>query len=240
MRSLLTVRWLLSHLFVLAMVVVMVNLGFWQLRRLDERQADNAAVRAASEQVALDLVSVADVSSVPEYTAAVAVGTYEIEYELLVANRSFEGASGFWLVTPLQLTDGRTVAVVRGWVPRLVTAGVDERPTSPPAGTVTVEGLLFESVSGGRVADVGEGETPQLSRMDLDRYEEVTGLEVADRWLRLRTQEPMQAGDLPAPVPPPALDEGPHLSYAVQWFFFSAGTIVVYGLILRRRLRSST
>ncbi|NIR40461.1 MAG: SURF1 family protein, partial [Actinobacteria bacterium] len=45
------------------------------------------------------------------------------------------------------------------------------------------------------------------------------------------------AGELPIPVPPASLDEGPHLSYAFQWFFFSVGTVVAYGLILRRQLR---
>ena len=36
------------------------------------------------------------------------------------------------------------------------------------------------------------------------------------------------------PVPDPDLSDGAHLSYAFQWFFFSAGAVVVYGLILRR------
>lgn len=142
------------------------------------------------------------------------------------------------MVTPLELPDGRLVAVVRGWVPRLVIAGVDDRPTGPPEGDVAIEGLAFESVDGGRVATVGEGELAQMSRMDLERYEEVTGLRVADRWIRLVSQSPAQAGELPIPVPPPALDEGPHLSYAFQWFAFSIGTVVVYSLILRRTLRS--
>ena len=238
MRVVLTPKWLLSHLFVLTMIVVMVNLGFWQLRRLDERQASNSAISDAGEQPAIDL-AVDDGSPSPgDYSVVTASGRYLRDHELLVANRSFEGASGSWMVTPLDLGAGRIVAVVRGWVPRLAVAGVDERPTDAPAGKVMVEGLAFESVGGGRVAVVGEGEIPQLSRMDLDRYEEVTGLHVIDRWLRLRAQEPPQSGDLPVPVPAPPLDEGPHLSYAFQWFFFSVGTVVVYGLILRRTLRS--
>lgn len=240
MRVLLTPKWLLSHLFVLAMIVAMVNLGFWQLSRLDERRESNAAIVAAVEQPAIDLADV-DASSTPvDYSVVTASGRYLQGHELLVANRSFEGASGSWMVTPLDLGDGRIVVVVRGWVPRLTLAGVDQRPTDAPIGDVIVEGLAFESVDGGRVAVVDEGEIPQLSRMDLDRYEEVTGLDVMDRWLRLRTQEPPQSGDLPVPVPAPPLDQGPHLSYAFQWFSFSVGTAVVYGLILRRTRQSSS
>lgn len=234
-----TPRWLLSHLFVLAMVVLMVNLGFWQLRRLEAKRADNDAVAAAREQAPVDLALVEDVTSIVDHRAASATGVYLSDRELLVANRTFEGAAGSWLVTPLRFADGRIVAVVRGWVPRLVIAGEDDRPTEAPTGEVTVQGLAFGSVSGGRIAVVDEGEVPQLSRLDLGRYEEVTGLDVLDRWLRLEVQSPAQPGDLPVPVPRPPLDEGPHLSYAFQWFFFSAGTVVVYGLILRRALRTS-
>jgi surfeit locus 1 family protein len=238
-RRLFTLRWLLSHLFVLAMIVLMVNLGFWQLRRLDQRRASNAEIIAASLQPSVDLAGVSDSGPLPsDYTAASATGVYLRDHEVLIDNRSLEGSAGSWLVTPLQLADQRIVAVVRGWIPRVVVAGVDTRPTAAPTGEVTVDGLVFESVGGGRIGVVGSGELPQLSRMDLDRYEEVTGLDVIDRWLELRTQVPAQVGDLPAPVPLPPLDEGPHLSYAFQWFFFSAGTAVFYWIILRRTLKS--
>jgi cytochrome oxidase assembly protein ShyY1 len=36
------------------------------------------------------------------------------------------------------------------------------------------------------------------------------------------------------PVPPPELSEGPHLSYAVQWFIFSTIAVVGYPITLRR------
>jgi surfeit locus 1 family protein len=38
------------------------------------------------------------------------------------------------------------------------------------------------------------------------------------------------------PVPPPDLDdEGPHLSYAVQWFLFAGVAAVGYPILLHRR-----
>ena len=35
----------------------------------------------------------------------------------------------------------------------------------------------------------------------------------------------------------PELSEGPHLSYAIQWFTFTGLTLVVYPLILRKKAR---
>ena len=34
-------KWLLSHVLILLLIVVMINLGFWQLRRLDEKKTYN-------------------------------------------------------------------------------------------------------------------------------------------------------------------------------------------------------
>ena len=49
---------------------------------------------------------------------------------------------------------------------------------------------------------------------------------------------PEADGDYPIRLDPPARDEGPHLSYAVQWFLFSGVVIVGYPLLLRRRART--
>ena len=235
MRPLTSPGWIASHIFALAMVVLMVNLGFWQLRRLDERRADNAQIAAAMTRAPADIAAYLDTRGLPPtYTSVAAAGTYLSDAEVRIGNRSSGGQPGFWLATPLELGDGRAVAVVRGWVPRRSLSGLDDRSPAPPAGQVTVVGLAFDSVGGGRVAETAPGETPEISRMDLDRFEEVSGVNVEDVWIRLQAQAPAQPEGLPVPVPDPDLGEGPHLSYAFQWFFFSAGAVVVYALILRR------
>ena len=277
-RGLLSSGWIASHLFVAAMVVLMVNLGFWQLRRHDERRADNAETAAALARDPVDLAGLLRAGDLPpDYTAVTATGRYVEGAEVLIANRSFEGQAGSWLATPLHLApapaagdapsldgsvsvadgaassaDGTSsldgsvspagtasgvVMVVRGWVPRLHTAGVDQRPAGPAAGRVVVGGLAFASVDGGRIGVTDPGETPEISRPDLDRYREVTGLDPAPIWIRLRAQDP-PLGELPIPVPAPVLSDGPHLSYASQWFFFSVGAAAVYGLILRQSRRA--
>lgn len=235
MRRLASPGWVASHLFALAMVTLMANLGFWQLRRLDDRRADNAQIVAAMSQAPADIAAYLDRRGPPpEHTAVAAAGAYLADAEVRIGNRSRGGQPGFWLATPLELSDGRAVAVVRGWVPRRQAAGLDARSPAPPAGDVVVAGLAFDSVDGGRVAQTAPGDTPEISRMDLDRFEEVSGVDVVDVWIRLRAQSPPQPDGLPEPVPDPDLGEGPHLSYAFQWFFFSAGAVVVYALILRR------
>ena len=236
MRRLASPGWIVSHIFALAMVVLMVNLGFWQLRRLDERRADNAEIAAAMSQAPFDLAAHLDTRGLPPtYTAVAAAGTYLSGAEVRIGNRSSGGQPGFWLATPLELADGRAVAVVRGWVPRRVLSGQDDRSPAPPQGEVIVAGLAFESVGGGRVAEVAPGEDsrdlphgpgPLRGGLRCGTWR-MSGSGCAPS----RRPSPMVC---PSRFPDPDLGEGPHLSYAFQWFFFSAGAVVVYGLILRR------
>ena len=223
------------------MVVLMVNLGFWQMRRLDERRDQNSEIRAALEAEPQEIAALlASPTPPPDHTSAVAVGEYLDEHSFLVANRTYETEPGNWLVTPLELADGTVIAVSRGWVPRLWAAGVRTDDLSPPDSEVTVTGRAFGSVDGGSIGSEDVAVLTELNRLDLDRVAELTGLDIAALWVQLAQQRPAPANaSLPVPVPPASLGDGPHLSYAFQWFFFSAGTVVVYGLILTRRRRES-
>ena len=93
MRALLTPRWVLSHLFAVAMVAVMVGLGFWQLGRLDQRKDRNEEVRAALEAEPEDLAAVlAQGRTLPDHSATVVRGAYLDGLSVLVANRTFDRA----------------------------------------------------------------------------------------------------------------------------------------------------
>ena len=45
-RFALTPKWIIRHVLVVALVVAMISLGFWQLRRLDEKRDHKAVVEA--------------------------------------------------------------------------------------------------------------------------------------------------------------------------------------------------
>jgi surfeit locus 1 family protein len=237
-------RWILSHILVVLLVVVMVNLGFWQLRRLDEKKDRNALITARmDEPVApideiLDQGDTSDVGADVRFRRATAIGTYDVADQVLVRNRSFDGAAGSWVLTPLVLDDGTALVVNRGWVP-VVADEVLSPDAAPPTGTVSVEGLVEQTEERGRFGptDPAGGRLDVLSRVDVARYQHQVDLHLYPVWLQLTDQDP-EAGDIPTLLRPPELSEGPHLSYAVQWFIFSTIAVIGYPLILRRRARS--
>jgi cytochrome oxidase assembly protein ShyY1 len=50
-----------------------------------------------------------------------------------VSNRTYEGAPGYWVLTPLVTSDGTGVVVNRGWVPMAIgDPTASSKPTHPP------------------------------------------------------------------------------------------------------------
>jgi surfeit locus 1 family protein len=232
------------------LVIVMVNLGLWQLRRLDERRDFNDRVTSRQEEKVAPLAELIGVEDSTdggeadslEYRTATASGTYEAADTVTVANRTLDGAPGGWVLTPLRLADGSAVVVNRGFL------GFDRDgdlvPPEPPSGTVEVTGLVQNSQTRGRFGptDPTGEKLETLARADLDRYQAQLDYEILPVYLQLESSEPAEdeaAAGEPALVPlePPELDEGPHLSYAVQWFIFSAIALAGYPLILRKVAR---
>lgn len=235
-------KWILSHLFVLLLVVAMISAGLWQLDRLDQKRDRNALITARQDEPVApigELVAADAPSSVGDdlrFRRTTATGTYDVDAQVLVRNRSYEEAPGSWVLTPLVLDDGTALVVNRGWVP-VTGEQVLASATAPPDGPVAVEGILESSQARGTFGPTDpSGEVlDTLSRVDLDRYQEQVDADLYPVWLQLEAQDPAQAADTPTPVPPPELDEGPHLAYAVQWFVFTTIALVGYPLILRRR-----
>jgi cytochrome oxidase assembly protein ShyY1 len=234
-------KWILSHVFVLVLVMAMIGAGLWQLDRLQQKKDRNALVSERQDEPVApidQIVAVDDPTSVGDgvrFRRATAVGTYDGAAQVLVRNRTFDSAPGSWVLTPLVLEDGSVLIVNRGWVP--VTGDQALDPAAAPAeGEVTVEGLLETSQTRGSFGptDPSDQVLDTLSRVDLDRYQEQVGGDLYPVWLQLESQEPADEPP-PTPVPPPELSEGPHLGYAFQWFTFTVIALVGYPLILRRR-----
>lgn len=244
-RFLLRPVWILSHILVVLLVILLVNLGFWQLRRLDEKRDFNALVTARSGQEAAPVADVLPASATFDDAGAVvfrkvtAEGTYLADEEVIVRSRTYQSKSGAWLLTPLRLDDGTAVVVNRGWVP--IQAGIERDPSwAPPEGRVEVEGLLVATQTRGRFgATDPEGEhLDTLARADVARIQEQVDEDLVPAVLQLDTQTPAQPGDFPVAIGPPELSEGPHLNYAGQWFIFATIAAVGYPLILRRIARN--
>jgi cytochrome oxidase assembly protein ShyY1 len=215
--------------------VTCISLGVWQLERLADRRARNAEIRAARSASPISVRTAEDIGALSSFRPVVVEGSYDIEGEVLLYGRSLDGEPGHDVVTPLALDDGSGVLVLRGWVPFSIdSAPVDE--AAPTDRDVVVEGWLIPAESTGRSRPDRHG---IVRTLDISGIGERLPFELAPFAIQLRTQEPPPTR-LPAPIPPEELSEGPHLSYAIQWFTFATIAVVGAVILLRRELRGPT
>ncbi|WP_420619704.1 SURF1 family protein [Candidatus Poriferisocius sp.] len=234
-------RRLLLNIAVLLAVMAMIAAGFWQLHRLSERREHNSTITSRSELPVVQIQDLAgidddyDIGDNIEFRSVRAVGVYQVEDQVLIRNRTFQGSAGFWVLTPLRLPTGEAVAVNRGWIPHGAGTGTSPADFASAGGEVEVIGLVRATVTaaGLQQSDPSGGVLTEMARPDLARLSQQLDTALLPVYLQLQAQAP-PAGDWPVPVPPPDLGEGSHLAYAVQWFVFATIALVGYPLILRR------
>jgi cytochrome oxidase assembly protein ShyY1 len=132
-----TPRWIGLALLAVAFMVGCVLLGRWQW----DRTQDIVQAERASQSAAIPVEGIAAPGTeLPNESIGrpvVARGRYLAEQQVLVLHRSFEDRPGVWVLTPLELTDGTVVGVLRGWLPDATSPGL-----VPASGLVTVEGIM--------------------------------------------------------------------------------------------------
>ena len=217
-------RDLAGAILALAVAALFVRLGVWQLNRLAERKVANAAIQAARALAPVDLPLHRIEPEVLRDRRAHARGVYDYTHERVWRGRTYDGAPGVALLTPLRLADGSAVFVDRGWVPSPDAAHVDA--------TRYREGDSAEVMGLALPAPRDRGDVDPQALKDSLPYAVLSIV--------------IQLNDSTAPHPtglkrwrPPALDNGPHLAYAIQWFCF-AGIVIVGVVVLLTRIAKTS
>ena len=220
-------------LFLLLAAAVCLRLGFWQLDRLHQRRAAN---RVAAEARALPPVRLpADAAPAGglAHRQIVAEGRFDHDNEFVLRGSALNGVPGVTVVTPLRLDGSDTALLVaRGFVPApdAVTVRLDSL-REPGRQEVRGIALPMESGEGRPLERNGRTSWARLDPVGLRERLPYPLYPVAVR------QSPDSAlPSSPRRLEPPALNDGPHLSYAVQWFLFAALSVGFAVVVVRRAL----
>lgn len=233
-RFLYSPRWIALHVSVAISVAVMINLAFWQIDRLHQRQDFNAIIAARDPVAAEPLAEVLAKYSDPtdaEWYKVTAVGTYLRGEDITVINVTQDGQAGHDAVTPLLLDDGLVLLVNRGFLPLRI-----DIPQAP-VGRVTIEGRLRVSAvrRTGAVSDPSTGELQEVQRINIDRLAPQLPNKPVEMYVDLLGSQPADSALL-SRIFDPVFTNGPHLSYAVQWFLFSGLAIAGWTIAVRREV----
>ncbi|MCB2253570.1 SURF1 family protein [Pseudomonas chlororaphis] len=212
-------------LVVLALLPVLVALGFWQLGRGEQKRellASYAERRVAAPLGVDELQAVAD----PAFRRVRLHGRLDAEHSLLLDNRLHDGKVGVELLQPfLDQASGQWLLLNRGWLP-----WPDRR--TPPAFSTPEQALDLDAwvyVAPGATfqlhADPRDAQWPRL----------VTTVDAAGLWRELgrggfahELRQERGPGAYLTEWPMVAMGPEKHLGYAVQWFAMALALGALY------------
>jgi cytochrome oxidase assembly protein ShyY1 len=236
-------RWLTALAVAALFAVACVFLGRWQWQRHEEKTAKAQRINSQyfASPVPLSSVLPGPDASLPlaeEWTLVTATGRYADRSVMLVRNRPNNGVFGYEVLVPLELADGASLLVDRGWIPNGPSAANPSAVPATPAGDIKVTGWL-------RVGEPNLGRkmpTGSLASINLAdaRAQTHTSLYGAYMIMRAEVGPPGAAGSpaeqsvRPQALEKPDTGEGPHLAYALQWWL-SAPVGIALVLVGARR-----
>ena len=231
-------------LFAAIALAILLSLGFWQVQRLQWKDALLAQISARIDAAPVPLPPRAQWAALAqpqfEYTRVSVNGEFDHARELLIFRAAGAGLPepGFHVVTPLRIagTSGEAYVLVnRGFVPDRLKAP-SARSAGQVQGMVTITGHVRgqEQRSVFTPADT-PGKGVWYTR-DVEAMRAYLKLENAAPFA-IDADAPENPGGWPKPGAARLRIPNNHLSYAVTWFGIAATLIGVFGVFAWRRLR---
>jgi surfeit locus 1 family protein len=235
-------KWILFTIFIAGMMALFVYLGFWQLDRHAQKRSYNTllAERWRQEPFDLNQERLPDDLSALEYRRITADGYFDYANQLVLKSQVYRDAPGIVLVTPFVIDEEYAVLVARGWAPGNYAMPATWPELEEPAGAPMI-GLIRPS----QAPPNGDASTPPATpqtewyRIDVPAIQAQMPYRLASAWIQQLPEAGRPADRMPVREEPMVLDEGNHLSYAVQWFSFAVIAGFGYIMFVRFRERQS-
>lgn len=224
-------------IFATVMITAFVLLGRWQLNRLEWRRENNAIIARHEKQPVRPYSEVFDhpITDADAWQPVSVRGVYDTTVQYQVRYRNFDDARGVELVSPLRLETGQSVLIDRGFIEVQTGQPVPESLPPAPKGEIDIIGYVRRNENGRSTATVPVDGQLRLINSDaigatLPEHNLLNG------YISVLTSDPREAAEL-IPLTPPKLTEGPHLSYALQWFAFIGIAVIGLVVLIRGDLR---
>jgi surfeit locus 1 family protein len=226
-------------LFVITLLVAVTatGLGIWQLRRLGARRAANGAAIAAR---ALPLLALnRDWPPRPNRRATI-TGRFDEDHEFILRGRVVQGVPAVQVVTPIRVADRDTALLVnRGYIPAPDATDPGTATWSEP-GEITIHGVLLPGPDRGDGDPITYNGRETWRAIDLSAMRTRIPFPVSSLYLVAEADSgsdthTIRGKTYPIRAEPPELGEGPHLSYAIQWFGIALASIAFGVFFVLRR-----
>ena len=220
---------ILASLLAITGLVILINLGLWQLDRADQKSQILSDMEQRQNAAPLTLQALDKIEDKGHYHLQIS-GVLLQDYTLYLDNRIVSGRPGFEVIHPVRLGD-RVVLVNRGWIPMPLDRSVlPELPELPEQ--IEVTGIVYIPTNTIVLKeDVlnSDDDWPQLIQaLDMVKlktlYQEL-GLTI-EPWILRQDPEDNELFIQEwryVNMPPER-----HTSYAVTWFGLAIALVIIY------------
>ena len=239
-----------ASLFTLTGVIILVSLGNWQINRLAWKAELLDKISAAYAQDAgKNPLNDSNWNTQLVFSRGFLKGRYRHDKEILIAPRTYEGAPGYHVLTPLQLSgDKGTIIVNRGWIP-LDQNSPDAHWGRAIAHEVIVTGMIRRVPDVNMFVSENNIAKDEWYRIDLEQISAARELGVlipyvfyAEEKEKSSAQDElsaMQKADKSRMSPLPAATKiqpnNNHKQYAFFWYAMALVLVVVFALRFLKR-----
>ena len=224
-----------TTLLTLALLIMLLMLGRWQLQRADEKRALYQAFAAGTD--ATRLIE-ANTPSLPRYQHVEARGHYDASRQVLIDNMFDAEKVGYFVITPFALEKGGWVLVNRGWVP-LGRSRAERPQIAVPEDARLIRGRADHLPAAGiQMGPRAVLQPPYPVVAAFPTLDEIKQLLHERQWTAASDVIALDAADADGYArhwAPPGFPPLRHIGYAVQWFALAAALLVIYLITNVRR-----
>ncbi|KTC66569.1 Uncharacterized conserved protein (plasmid) [Legionella adelaidensis] len=202
-----------------------ISLGFWQLKRAEEKRDTLMKYNSLSSQSSLVRV---DKGRLPENFQPIQLKGVYLPFVLYLDNQFYHHNIGYDVLTPFLLQDGNIVLIDRGWIQALST-----RDTLPkiqtPSDLLTVRGYVYypprKSWFLGQLFERKNSSLAVIEYIDPKLISQFLHKSAYPFIIRLNQND---AHGFVREWPITNFSPERHIGYAIQWFGFALVTILLF------------
>lgn len=225
----------------LLILPVLLNLGFWQLDRAEEKRELIELFKKQNDSGPLSITETTKINVNLNYRNSEIEGAYDLSKMIFIDNKIYQGKTGVYVLTPFKLKDSEvSILVNRGWVPMLA-----DRSKLPEIKTVNhplklsgkIKILTETPFTIGEQFQSNQGWPALMQWINLAEIENKSGLKLLPYIFLLDEKE--QSGFVRNWKPVVMLPEK-STSYAVQWFSLALALFVIYIVVNLKNIKSES
>lgn len=213
---------IISISLLVALICILVGLGFWQLQRADEKQLflDQQADQLSRAPIQLQLKS--DHFERMRFQPVYLHGKFDCDHQILLDNKTLNGKPGFHVITAFRpSTATQSILVNRGWVAMNSNRQPDQQYQDCPSQAFQLQGIIndFPGLGyhfSGSTESVSNDWPLILLELDAKKLSIALNYPIVDFLLLM--DKKLETGFVRDWSFAPNILPEKHIAYAVQWF----------------------